>query len=232
MTNGGLDFAGLGNPKHVKSLGSNRAGCANFPISPPSGTSACTSTAWSDPADSDNVCVRNLIDISILTSFPRDWSITPPTVPPPPNRVSTMWNAATDYPTKCHLLSSNTVDAAWAARPQQSAGYLLLHGNRNPDPSGDLSAGDGYTFFTTPPNRANIEVSSNTKAFKFYWPSACGPRPTTRLASFNCFVGTPDERTISGYDPQTLLYSSNRTSSSNCSNNAICLHGQYQLLVR
>ncbi len=226
VTNGGLAFAGLGNPKHVKSLGSNRAGCGSFPPFSPSGTSACTSTAWSDPADSDNVCVRNLVDISSLTLFPRDWSITPPTVPSVVNQISTKWNAVTDYPTKCHVLSSDTVDAAWAADPNNPPGIYCYTGAGTLMLSGDLSAGDGYTFFTTPPNRAKIQIASNSKAFKFYWPSGCGPRPTTRPASFKCFVGTPDERTISGYDPQTLLYSSNlANSNSNCSHSAICLDG-------
>ena len=108
VTNGGLRFQGGGNLKKVKSLAYNKPGCPSNPSAPPSGSSTqCTSTApgWGDATDSNNSCVRNLIDISVLTPFPRGWSIPPPTVPTP---VPTTWNASTDYPTRCHDLGSDT----------------------------------------------------------------------------------------------------------------------------
>jgi hypothetical protein len=59
------------------------------------------------------------------------------------------------------------------------------------------------------------------EGLNFYWPSACGARPTTR-ASFTCFA-----QTISNYDPFTLLYATSPAyNSGTCASNAICLNGQ------
>jgi hypothetical protein len=82
-----------------------------------------------------------------------------------------------------------------------------------------LTGGDGYTFFAL--NGATISSSGNGPKLKFYYPgSGCAdPRPTTtRPLTYTCFG-----RTISNYDPETLLYSSFASSNGNC---AICLQGQ------
>jgi hypothetical protein len=92
----------------------------------------------------------------------------------------------------------------------------------------DMSAGDGYTFFGL--DGARIEVASNGTDVRFYWPSACpspetgvvGERPTRRRLSFVCF-----DRRIVGYDPLTVLYSSQATAfPSRCEDAAVCIRGQ------
>ena len=185
MTNGGLGFQGGGNSKKVKSLSYNQPGCPSDPPAPPSGSSSqCTSTApgWGDATDSNNSCVRDLLDISGLTPFPHGWSIPPPTVPTP---VATAWNASTDYPTRCHSLGSSpnvTFSTSGTRR-----GFIATRCDGTLTVSSDLGAGDGYAFFTTPGGA--ISLGSND-VYKFYWPSACGARPTTRPASFTCFGRT------------------------------------------
>jgi hypothetical protein len=85
----------------------------------------------------------------------------------------------------------------------------------------DLSTGDGYTFFAL--NGAKFGVGGSSQSgikgsvLKFYWPSSCGPRPSTRPSSFSCFG-----RTISGYDPLTLLYATYTSAGGIC---AVCLTG-------
>jgi Putative Flp pilus-assembly TadE/G-like len=217
-TNGGLNFQGS-NPKKVTTLYYNKPGCPNDPSSPPSGTSACTSTAWGDASNSDNACVKTLVDLNVNNTLPINWPIPPP-APPTPLPAGTTWDPSIHYPGSCINLGSSSMSFTTTGRPPaiyciSGAGTTLTL------PGLDLTSGDGYTFFAL--GGAKILVSGNPSRLKFYWPSACGPRPTTR-ASFTCF-----DRTITNYNPQTLLYATNETSdtrSGRCDRNAICLNGQ------
>jgi uncharacterized membrane protein len=214
-SNGGLSFGGTGNPKHVAWLAYDAPRCPT--PSAISGTSNCTATAWGDPSDSAS-CVKTLVGLHA----PVTWPIAPPTPPTPRNGPSSVpagapWNASADYGTNCINLGSGNVTFSTSGNPP---GVYCVNG---PNASltinnvGDLSTGDGYTFFAL--GGATISVSGNTNTLKYYWPSGCGPRPTTRATTFTCFG-----RTISGYDPQTLLYAT--YPSADGTTCAICLQGQ------
>jgi Flp pilus assembly protein TadG len=215
-TNGGLNFRGAGNPKKVTTLYYDGQGCPK--PSPSSGTSQCTSTFWGDASDSNQSCVKNLLDLNASVTLPINWPLGPPTAPTP---QAGAFNPSTDYPSKCTSLgSSGTITFSTTGHPPgiycvSGASTILVIST-----SADLTTGDGYTFFAL--DGAKIRYSSNGSKLWFYWPSACGPRPTTRPASFTCFG-----RTISGYDPQTVFYATNTTyDPTTCANNAICLNGQ------
>jgi hypothetical protein len=85
--------------------------------------------------------------------------------------------------------------------------------------SKSMATGDGYTFFAL--DGAKINVAGGGISVKFYWPSACGARPTTRTG-FSCFG-----RSIA--DPLTVLYSTNATPASftnpRCNDAAVCFNG-------
>jgi hypothetical protein len=216
-TNGGLQFRGVGNIKKVTTLYYNQPGCPNNPKSPPSGTNQCTAVAWGDASDSNNTCVKTLVDLSAKATLPINWPLTPPT---PPTPQATAFNPSTDYPSKCTSLgSSGTITFTTSGHPP---GIYCVSGASTSlviSTGADLTTGDGYTFFAL--DGAKIRLASNGQKIRFYWPSACGPRPTTRPASFTCF-----SRTISGYDPQTVLYATNTNyDQTTCENDAICLNG-------
>jgi hypothetical protein len=214
-TNGGLDLEG-NKPKKVTRLYYNQSGC---PVpSPDSGTNNCKAKAWGDATDSNNLCVKTLVNLNATGALPVNFPLPPPAVPTP---RSGTWDASRDYPSNCiNLGNSGTINFSTAGNPP---GIYCVTGATTTlqiSTGADLTGGDGYTFFAL--GGAKIGVSSNNQKLKFYWPSACGPRPTTRPASFTCFG-----RTISGYDPQTLLYATNPTfDRGNCQHNAICLNGQ------
>jgi putative Flp pilus-assembly TadE/G-like protein len=204
-TNGGLDLNGS-KPKKMTWLGFNQVGCPNNPGAP-SGTNQCTAVAWGDATDSQNLCVKTLAPLH----GPINWPIAPPTPPTP--RTGT-WNASADFGRNCIDVGSGTFSTTGhlpGVYCVSGAGASLSFSN-----VGDLTTGDGYTFFAL--GGATISLSGNTNKLKFYWPSACGPRPTARSSSFTCFG-----RTISGYDPQTLLYATYPSADGVC---AICLQGQ------
>jgi Tfp pilus assembly protein PilX len=216
-TNGGFRFQGNA-PKKVTWLGYNQTGCPNDPSSPPSGTSACTSPAWGDASESTNTCVKTLVNLNMNNTLPINWPLRPPTVPTP---RSGTWNASTDYASNCiNLGSSGTITFSVTSQP---AGiYCVTGASTTLQLNGvEPTAGDGHTFFAL--GGAKIGVSSNSSKLKFYWPSACGSRPTTRSTSFTCFG-----RNISGYDSQTLLYATNTSTDGSC---AICLSGQNNSLT-
>jgi hypothetical protein len=219
-TNGGLTLKG-NKPKKVTSLYYNQSGCPT--PSPDSGTTNCKAKAWGDATDSDNLCVKTLINLNATNALPINFPLPPPT---PPTPRSGTWDPATDYPSNCiNLGSAGTITFTTTGHPP---GIYCVSGATTTlqiSTGADLTGGDGYTFFAL--GGAKIGVSSNGQKLKFYWPSACGARPTGRPASFTCF-GRP----ISGYDPQTLLYATNPTNDfTNCSNNAICLNGQANQLT-
>jgi hypothetical protein len=156
--------------------------------------------------------------LNASVTLPINWPLAPPTAPTP---QAAAFNPSTDYPSKCTSLgSSGTVTFSITGHPPgiycvSGADTILVIST-----SADLTTGDGYTFFAL--DGAKIRYSSNGSKLWFYWPSACGPRPTTRPASFTCFG-----RTISSYDPQTVFYATNTTyDQTSCANNAICLNGQ------
>jgi hypothetical protein len=213
-TNGGMTFSGA-KPKKVASLLYDKTRCTSDPVSPPSGTSACTATAWGDATDLNDYCVKTLIDLGANFTLPINWLLTPPTAPTP----SSTWNASTDYPSKCfNLGSSGNITFTTTGHPP---GIYCVSGPSTSltIPGLDLTGGDGYTFFAL--QGASVEVNGNPALLKFYWPSACGSRPTTRPTSYTCFG-----RTITGYDPLTLLYATNQTNNTGqCPKNAICLDG-------
>jgi hypothetical protein len=222
-TNGGLQFRGNGNLKKVTTLYYNQPSCPNNPKSPPSGTSQCTAIAWGDASDSDNTCVKTLVDLNASATLPINWPLPPPT---PPTPQATAFNPSTDYPSKCTSLGSGgTITFTTSGHPP---GIYCVSGATTTlviSTGADLTTGDGYTFFAL--DGAKITYNSNGSKLWFYWPSQCGPRPTTRPASFTCFG-----RTISGYDPQTVFYATNTTYDQNtCGNNAICLAGQNNQLT-
>jgi Flp pilus assembly protein TadG len=214
-TNGGFDFQGA-KPKKVTYLAFNQSACPNNPSSPPSGTSACTAQAWGDPPpESNNLCAKTLANLH----GPINWPIAPPTAPTPKTGPQAgTWDPPNDYPSKCISLgNAGTITFSTAGHPP---GIYCVTGATTTltIPGLNLAGGDGYTFFAL--GGAKIGVSGNSATLKFYWPSACGARPTTR-GSFTCFGP------VSGYDPQTLLYATNQTSDmTTCPNNAICLNGQ------
>jgi hypothetical protein len=203
VTNGGMWFQGNA-PKTVDQLAYDQPGCPGHPDHPPSGTSQC------DPAN-NFLCAKVLYDFS--ARMPMNWPIPPPPEPTPV--PSGAWNPTSDYPSKCIDLGAGNVTFAPGDGP---AGIYCLQGGGKLTLSGDLTTGDGYTFFAL--GGGQIQVSSNGTKVKYYWPSGCGARPTSRTASFTCFG-----RTISGYDPQTLFYATSTVHDSNCDKNTICISG-------
>jgi Putative Flp pilus-assembly TadE/G-like len=211
-TNGGLTFNGFGNPKKVAWLAYDASRCPK--PTPDSGTSNCTAKAWGDSSDSNNLCVKTLVSLNA----PVNWPISPPN---PPTPRSGTWNASADFGRNCIDLGSGNVTFSTSGNPP---GVYCVSGataRLTINNVGDLTAGDGYTFFAL--GGATINVSGNTNKLRFYWPSGpaptgCGARPTTRTQTFTCFG-----RTISGYDPQTLLYATYPSpDGTTC---AICLDG-------
>jgi Putative Flp pilus-assembly TadE/G-like len=210
-TNGGIDFSG-NKPKKVTSLFYNKPGCPNNPVSPPSGTSQCTATAWGDPPpELNDYCVKTLVDLNQNNTLPITW---PLKIPTEPTLQPFAWNASTDYPQKCTDAGTNNINApAWTST--HAPGVYCRNGSITI--SGDLTGGDGYTFFALA--GGTISISSNGTKLKFYWPSACGARSVTntRPSTFSCFSRTL--WTNSNWDPQALLYA---TFAGDC---AICLTG-------
>jgi hypothetical protein len=230
-TNGGMTFSGA-DGKRVKALGSNQSGCGTYPTPP--GT-PCTATAWGDPSDPPTIhtCVKTLVDLS--SQVPLNWQVTttvPALLPP-----GTPFNPATDYGVSCVNLGTGNVTftPATTYTPPDihgnasgppgvycvtGAGSVLTPGTGGSHDFEHFGSREGYTFYAL--SGASISVASNGTDLAFYWPSACGAtRPTTRPASFSCF-----SRTITGYDPQTMLYATNPThDDSNCNNDAICVNG-------
>jgi Flp pilus assembly protein TadG len=238
-TNGGADLQSPANEKRIKLLAFNKTGCTNPPTPP--GT-PCASVSWGDPLpETTQTCAKTLVDFGPL--MPLNW---PVTTTFPTSFKSTAFNPSTDYPSTCTDLGNTNVTFSPAATytPPSGGGnpaasgppgiycitgatgsnkVLTLNGDFDSQnaPAGQGGQPDGYTFFAL--NGSSIQVSSNATTLKFYWPSACGTRPTgsTRPASYNCFGQ------VNGYDPQTMLYATNPTKDlSNCSNDAICLNGQ------
>jgi hypothetical protein len=213
-TNGGLNFQGQ-DGKRVKALGYNKPSCGTYPTQP--GT-PCTATAWGDPSDPANIttCVKTLIDFS--GSIPLNWQVTT-TVPTP---VST-WTPSADYGLHCMNITAGGTFTPTSGPPGV---YCLTAANSKLTLQGDFATtGDGYTFFAL--NGSQIAINSNGTRLKFYWPSACGSRPlgSTRPSTYTCF------RTISGYDPQTMLYATSAGyDSGRCDPNAICIDGQNSVL--
>jgi Putative Flp pilus-assembly TadE/G-like len=220
-TNGGLQFQGAGNVKKVYWLGYDASLCPK--PSPDSGTSNCTAKAppFNDPSDSPNSCVKTLVNLNQNNTLPINWPLTPPTPPTPTALPGTNPYPPDWYPSKCIDLGSTNGTFGDTQHPNHGPGVYCVTGpgtlhldNLN------LSAGDGYTFFAL--GGGQIGVGSNGSTLKFYWPSACGPgtRPTTRASSYSC----PNlGRTISGYDPFTLLYAT--FASADGTTCAICLNG-------
>jgi hypothetical protein len=216
-TNGGLTLTG-NKPKKIKTLYYNQSGCPK--PSPDSGTTNCKAKAWGDATDSDNLCVQTLVNLNATGALPINFPLPPPT---PPTPRSGTWAPATDYPSNCiNLGNSGTITFSASSPPGPPGIYCVSGASTVLKVTGngiDLTTGDGYTFFAL--GGAKINVASNTLKLKFYWPSACGPRPTSRPTTFNCFG-----RGISNYDPQTLLYATNATyDRTTCLNVAICLNG-------
>jgi hypothetical protein len=216
-TNGGVDFSGNA-PKKMTWLGFDQNNCPNNPTSPPSGTNQCKAKAWGDATDSNNLCVQTLVNLNQNNTLPINWPLPPPPQPTPKGGT---WNPSNDYFSKCiNLGTTGTITFNPAGRPP---GIYCVSGATTTlsiSSVGDLTSGDGYTFFAL--GGATISVSGNTNKLKFYWPSACGAgtRPTTRASSYPC-PGL--NQTISGYDPFTLFYATNPSSGGVC---AVCLQGQ------
>jgi hypothetical protein len=226
-TNGGLTFEGTGG-KRLETLGFDQARCGFLLPQPPSNDpAACDEAATRLPRGQRESCVRNLVDFG--DRLPLNWPVTPP-LEPTPLLPGTTWDPAVHYPRYCVLLTppdgSNVVTLVDVPGPP---GIYCVSG---PDTvlliNNDMTAGDGYTFFGL--EGARIEVASNGTDVRFYWPSACpspdtgvvGERPTRRWLSFVCF-----DRRIVGYDPLTLMYSSQATPfPSTCEESAICIRGQ------
>jgi len=209
-TNGGLDFPGAA-PKKMTWLAYNQTACPSNPARPPSGTNQCTAVAWGDATDSGNKCVKTLVGLHNLVN----WPVVPPTLPTPKTGANSgTWVPSTDYASKCINIAGGSFNVS-----SQPAGIYCVSGAgvnltiQGVEPAG----GDGHTFFGL--NGATLSVASNGSVLKFYWPSACGSRPTTRPASVTCFGNTIN---VSVYDAMTLLDSTN-TAGSSC---AICLSGQ------
>jgi hypothetical protein len=202
VTNGGLQFLGS-KPKKVARLGYNQSGCPADPARPPSGTGACTDAA-------NELCVKVLDDLS--ARVPMNWPLTPPAVPTP-LPAGTTWDRALHYPSRCIPITATS----FSSSSGPPGIYCFTPSGDKLTITGDLTSGQGYTFFAL--NGSRIEVNSNPSKVKFYWPTACGTRPTSRLSS-GCFGLT------SAYDPQTLFYgTSSAHDPSRCDRNAICLHG-------
>jgi hypothetical protein len=219
-TNGGLTFKG-NKPKKIDTLGFDKRRCGSLlpePTSTPPGPNG-------DPAECNKpkqqFCVRNLVDWS--DRVPLNWPVPPPPLPTPlPD--GTAWDPSVHYPGSCTLLTDPvsttvTLDDPW--RVTHAPGIYCVSGSTTVlQITKSMTAGDGYTFFAL--DSARIGISGNGTSVKFYWPSECGPRPTTRTLSFTCFG-----RTITGYDPLTVLYSTDETPfPATCVTSAICFNGQ------
>jgi hypothetical protein len=218
-TNGGLTF--LGNkPKKLDTLGFDKRRCGALLPEPPNG----------DPAECDKpgqrFCVRTLVDWS--DRVPLNWPVPPPPLPTP-LPAGTAWNPSVHYPGSCTLLTppAGSTTVTLAAVPGAPGIYCVSGSTTVLQITKSMTAGDGYTFFALDGARIVISggpdpVTGIGTNVKFYWPSACGPRPTTRSLSFTCFG-----RTITGYDPLTVLYSTNETPfPTSCVTSAICFNGQ------
>jgi hypothetical protein len=204
-TNGGLQFSGSSGKK-VGSLGFDQARCPR-PTSEPAG-SACTTSSSS--------CVVNR---QTMTPMPLNWPVTPPTPPTPTSLAPGAAYPLSWYPSKCINLGIGSIAFTTLLHPpgiycvSGSLTVLTISGL-------DLTSGEGYTFFAL--NGGKIHANGNPPKLQFYWPSECGDRPTTRPSSFTC-----DGRTITGYDPLTVLYATSTTrDTGTCTNNAVCLDGQ------
>jgi hypothetical protein len=163
------------------------------------------------------MCVKELIDLS--ARYPLNWPVPPPPLPET-LPVGTAWNPSLHYANKCILLATAGNGVKLTARPPTPGVYCVSGSRAVLEIDTSMTNGDGYTFFAL--NGATITIASNGTSVKFYWPSACGPRPTTRLLSFTCFG-----RTIAGYDPLTVLYATQATPFPNgCDKSAICFNGQ------
>jgi hypothetical protein len=239
-TNGGLSMSG-NKPKKVTWLGFDQSRCPS-PSTYVPGQGGCTAKLWGDASDSlDDLCVRTLVNLNSNNTLPVTWPMPPPTPPaqrngPTSTPAGPAWAPITDFGNNgnfnCLNLGSGTVNFRTQGNPPgiycvSGAGTSLTINS-----VGDLTNGDGYTFFAL--NGATINVNGGCgqqplcNQLKFYWPSACGPntRPTTRASSYPC-PGL--NRTISGYDPFTLLYSTYpSTDGSTC---AICLSGNGNALT-
>jgi hypothetical protein len=217
-TNGGLTFQGNADKK-VDRLAFDKPRCGSRLPEPPSGVNGNPAQCQASTRD---FCVKNLVDFSSRT--PLNWPVAPPPLPTTLS-VGTTWNASTDYPNKCILLAALGASRSLTAVPGPPGIYCVSGPNAVLALQASMTAGDGYTFFAL--NGAKIQLSSNGTSVKFYWPSACGPRPTTRPMPFTCFG-----RTIGGYDPLTVLYSTSVHASpatappNKCDDSAICLNGQ------
>ena len=223
-TNGGLDMSGNA-PKKMTALFYNQTGYPNNPPVPPSGTGACTALAWGDPTESNNLCVKTLVNLNQNNAVPINWPLK--TTVPTMLAVGTTWNPSVHYPDNCINAGTDSINAAWAATHapgvycRSGAGTILSVRD-------NLTAGDGYTFFAL--GGEKISVSSNGTTLKFYWPSACGTRPGTgtppaldRPTTYTCFSRTL--WTNSSWDPEVLFYATWDSSDAppTC---AVCLQGQ------
>jgi Flp pilus assembly protein TadG len=224
VTNGGVNFQGT-KPKKLTTLGFDQPRCVPLhdPDSPPSGDpSQCTARAWNTPAgsgtDSNNMCVQNLVNLNSQNTLPLNWPFAPPAEPAPKGGP---WNPSTDYASRCINLG-NKGTITFSVDTQPAGIYCVTGSGTTLQINGAEPAGsDGHTFFAL--GGATISLSSNSTSLKFYWPSACGPRPTARSSSFSCFG-----RTISGYDSMTVLYATYASADGNC---AVCLQGQNGTMV-
>ena len=204
VTNGGVWFQGNA-PKRIEQLAYDQPGCPDNPARPPSGTSQC------DNATPKFLCAEQLFDFS--DRAPINWPVPPPPEPTPlPS--GTTWDPSIHYPSRC--IDLGAVDRSFATS-NGPPGIYCLRGGATLTLNVDFTAGDGYTFFAL----GGGKIANAGARVKFYWPSACGARPTDRELSFTCFG-----RTISGYDPQTLFYATNTVHDpADCSRNAICISG-------
>ena len=201
-TNGGLLFGGGGNKKLLNELAFDSSRCPR-PANEPTG-SDCPTNAIS--------CIVTRVTLTP----PLYWPVPPPPLPTP-LPVGTAWNPAAHYGINCILLAAPGTSFTLVTRPApgvycvSGAGVTLTINN-------SMSAGDGYTFVAL--DGARIVVSSSGTSVRFYWPSACGSRPTIR-SGFTCFG-----RAIA--DPLTVLYSTNATPTTgnpSCTLVAICFNG-------
>jgi hypothetical protein len=220
--NGGVTFEGSRN-KRIDTLGFDLGRCGSLLPQPPNGNPAACDTA---AQNRDASCVRNLVDFG--AQIPLNWPVPPPPLPTP-LPVGTTWNPNLHYPGNCILLApaGSGFIITSATLPATPGIYCVSGATAVLDIRTSTTAGDGYTFFAL--DGARIAINSNGTSVRFYWPSACGARPTDRPLSFTCFG-----RTITGYDPRTVLYSTNAfefpltidPTTSQCTQAAICLNGQ------
>jgi hypothetical protein len=228
-TNGGLTMSG-NKPKKITSLYYDASGAGACPKpSTDSGTSNCTAIKWGNTTDSNNLCAKTLVDLNVNNTLPITWPVPLPTLPTlktGPNAGT--YDPSTDYPSKCVDPGTLSITGnGWAAG--HGPGVYCVSGNVTLTFGGgnngaDVSGGDGYTFFAL--NGAQIATSGKATKARFYWPSACGARPTTRPDSYTCNAYGRTLWTNSGYDPQTLFYATYPTYNAQCAQSAICLNGQ------